>query len=223
MAKIKSSVGLLYGEEAGDALIQIKWVIALLRYMSQPREALMTDKMQNCECPDQRCSGITTTDHARRLAPEALQMHMAIVYAEKAELCDQLEQIADSLPRHVDRLQCLRVAGRLLPLLRQAHRFEEDLLFAYFLGETPHRVRPETTERLRSEHLHDEYSAEEITEELLRLGHGGAIGNAEALSFMLRAFFENVRRHMAFELEHLVAFVGSTGCSVGSASVARGA
>ena len=38
---------------------------------------------------------------------------------------------------------------------------------------------------------------------LVCLGHGGAIDNPEALGFMLRAFFDTVRRHIAFEREYV--------------------
>ena len=38
---------------------------------------------------------------------------------------------------------------------------------------------------------------------LYGIGHGGEISNPEALGFMLRAFFDTVRRHMAFEREHM--------------------
>lgn len=138
-----------------------------------------------------------------QLGPEALCLHMTLVHAEKADLCDQLEAIADSLPNHVDRLACLRIAGRLVPLLRQAHRFEEELLFPVFEVQKPAAAHAGTIKRLKSEHLYDECSAEEITEELLHIGHGDPVRNPEALGFMLRAFFDTVRRHMAFEREHI--------------------
>lgn len=140
--------------------------------------------------------------------PEALCLHMSLIHAEKADLCDQLEAIADSLPKNVDQLACLRIAGRLAPLIRQAHRFEEELLFPAFEAQRPLAVHQDTIQRLKSEHLYDECSAEEITEELLRIGHGAPIRNPEALGFMLRAFFSTVRRHMAFEREHIFPAAG---------------
>lgn len=140
--------------------------------------------------------------------PRALCAHMAVVHGAKAELCDQLEMLADSLPHRVDRLACLVVAGRLVPIIRQAHHFEEEVLFPVVQLQPPGEPSP-TILRLKAEHLHDEYSAEDITEELLRIGHGGEIANPEALGFMLRAFFENVRRHLAAEREHLLGPVWS--------------
>lgn len=135
--------------------------------------------------------------------PRALCAHLALVHSGKAELCDQLEALADSLPNNVDRLTCLIIAGRLLPLMRQAHHFEEEVLFPVAQSQ-PQRRHSMTILRLKAEHLHDELSADEITEELLRIGHGDEIANPEAFGFMLRAFFENVRRHLASEREHLL-------------------
>lgn len=42
---------------------------------------------------------------------------------------------------------------------------------------------------------------------LFEIGHGAAIANPEALGFMLRAFFDSVRRHIAFEREHVLPAV----------------
>jgi hypothetical protein len=134
----------------------------------------------------------------------SISLHMSVVYAEKTELCDQLEQIADSLPDQIDRLLCLRIAGRLVPLMRQAHRFEEDLLFPLVEASMDTSENMQTIGRLKSEHVYDECSAEAITEELLRIGHGNQVRNPEAFGFMLRAFFDPVRRHLAFERELLL-------------------
>lgn len=131
----------------------------------------------------------------------ALCMHMSAVYAEKTDMCDQLEAIADSLPYRVDRSQCLRLARRLGPLLREAHAFEEELLFPHFEASRQNVDLQGTVARLKSEHRHDECAAQEISEELLMIGHGKPIRNPEALGFMLRAFFETVRRHLAAERE----------------------
>jgi len=149
------------------------------------------------------CADICAVATVCSPGPEALCLHMSLVHAEKTDLCDHLESIADSLPHRVDRLECLRLAGRLAPLMRQAHRFEEELLFPAYQAAEIRSGSVETVRRLKAEHLSDECAAEEITEELLRIGHGGPISNPEALGFMLRAFFDTVRRHMAFEREHM--------------------
>jgi len=132
-------------------------------------------------------------------------VQLSLVYAEKIQLCDQLETIADSLPYRVDRLDCIRVASRLLPLLRESHRYEEEVLFPVFERHADvHPGRRSTVLRLKSEHLYDEGAAEEICERLMWIGRGGEIDNPEALGFMLRAFFDTVRRHIAFEREFVL-------------------
>ncbi len=141
--------------------------------------------------------------------PDSVILHMSIVHTEKAELCDQLEAIADSLPYRVEPQACLKVAGRLVPLLRQAHRYEEELLFPLFEASRPADIPHKTILRLENEHRHDECLAEEITDELLRIGHGGSVKNPEAFGFMLRAFFDTVRRHLAFEREHMLLPAGA--------------
>ena len=61
-----------------------------------------------------------------------------------------------------------------------------------------------TVRRLKAEHVEDECAAQDITDVLLDVGRGGAVENPEALGFMLRAFFEGQRRHIAFEREHML-------------------
>jgi iron-sulfur cluster repair protein YtfE (RIC family) len=135
---------------------------------------------------------------------------MAQAHAEKLSLCAQLERIADSLPNRTDRLLCLQIANRLLPVMREAHRHEEQVLFPVF-----DRARRSwgrvMVAQLTSDHTFDECAAEEITERLLHIGHGGGVANPEALGFMLRAFFDTVRRHIAYEREYLFPAVDRSG------------
>jgi hemerythrin-like domain-containing protein len=58
--------------------------------------------------------------------------------------------------------------------------------------------------RLKAEHVEDECAAQDLADVLFAIGHGSAIDNPEALGFMLRAFFETTRRHIAFEREHVM-------------------
>ncbi len=117
-----------------------------------------------------------------------------------------LEAIADSLPGSISRSACLWVAANLLPSVREAQSFEETVIFPAFarMGDTGESIR-----RLRAEHVEDEALAEELTELLLSIGHGGEVTNPEALGFMLRAFFETLRRHVAFEREHVLPLLQS--------------
>jgi hypothetical protein len=130
---------------------------------------------------------------------------------EKLKLCQAMEAIADTLPAAVDCMQCLRVANALVPLLREAHRYEEEFVFPVFerSGAARPDARSETIRRLKAEHVEDECAAQDLTDLLLEIGHGGGIDNPEALGFMLRAFFETIRRHIAFEREHVVPIVAA--------------
>lgn len=124
-------------------------------------------------------------------------------------MCSELETIADSLPSLVDRDQCLQMAETLLPALQMAHAFEEELLYpAFYEGAVYREERQKTLARLRVEHVEDEALAEEISERLFFIGQGGGVENPEALGFMLRTFFRSVRRHVAFEREHILPLVG---------------
>lgn len=126
---------------------------------------------------------------------------VARAHERKLRLCDALEAIADDLPSRVDPLLCLDVASSLLPMLRASHSFEEEIVFPAF-AQTEQRER--IVARLRAEHLEDECLAEDLSEALLAHGHGGPIVNPEAFGYMLRAFFEALRRHIAFERDHLL-------------------
>lgn len=126
---------------------------------------------------------------------------MARAHEEKLKLCDALEAMADDLPSRVDRLRCLAVANTLLPLLRECHRFEEEIVFPSVARASGGQA---IVARLKAEHLEDDCAAEDISERLLAHGHGHPIENPEALGYMLRALFGSLRRHIAFERDHLL-------------------
>ncbi|AZO57687.1 MULTISPECIES: hemerythrin domain-containing protein [unclassified Mesorhizobium] len=133
---------------------------------------------------------------------------MKRAHREKLQLCDALEKIADALP-NVDRLRCLGTANAIIPLLREVHRYEETVIFpAYEEAVGASSANLASTRRLRAEHAEDECFAGEATEILLAIGHGKTIDNAEAVGFMLRGFFEGLRRHIAFEREHVLPMIG---------------
>lgn len=118
-------------------------------------------------------------------------------------LCDDLEAIADSLPSNILNQDCLFAAKSLGRLIRDVHAYEEETLFpalsqvfqssSEFVG---------AIDRLTFEHLADECYADDIAEKLFYLGTGGRDVNMEALGYMLRGFFEALRRHIAFERDH---------------------
>lgn len=129
-------------------------------------------------------------------------------HAEQIALCNALEEIADSLPGSIDQKKCLSAARALGPLIKGMHHYEENTLFPWLerraaqthaLGD----VLAKTLARLKQEHFEDECFAEELTDTLLKLGSGHPV-NMEATGYMLRGFFEAVRRHIAFERTHLL-------------------
>lgn len=129
---------------------------------------------------------------------------MQRLHGEKLRLCKALESIADALP-NVDRFNCLVTANSIVPLLRDTHLFEETVIFpVYEDALTLQEADFASIRRLRTEHIEDECFADEVTEQLLGIGHGRPVENAEALGFMLRGFFESLRRHVAFEHEHVM-------------------
>lgn len=129
-------------------------------------------------------------------------------HAQKLRICGDLEMIADTLPGAVDRMKCLAVANVLLPLLRNSQRYEEEVIFPLYETGRDARAAQASTRRLKAEHVEDECFADEVTEVLLAIGHGAEIGNPEAVGFMLRGFFETLRRHIAFEREHMLPAIG---------------
>lgn len=123
---------------------------------------------------------------------------------EQLALCDTLEEIADSLPDNIDRQVCVHTARVIGPIIDRAHRMEEDVIFPALepFGVLVIDLKA-TLERLRIEHAGDESFAEELVEVLMSYGAGNPVHNAEATGYMLRGFFESLRRHIAFESELL--------------------
>ena len=126
---------------------------------------------------------------------------MKRAHMQMLALCHMLEGIADDLPSRVERLHCLAVAADLLPLMRECHRFEEDVVFPAFARQAGGE---EIVARLKLEHMEDESAAADLSEALHAYGHGRLIENPEAFGYMLRALFESMRRHIAFERDHVL-------------------
>ncbi|MAW88411.1 MAG: hypothetical protein CMJ42_17980 [Phyllobacteriaceae bacterium] len=132
----------------------------------------------------------------------------ARAHEDKLSLCQTLEEIADSLPDEVDKQKCKLAAREIWPLLRSVHSFEEKIIFPVLADRLAHLSGiEETIARLKSEHAEDECYAEELTDTLLLLGAGDRGVNFDAVGYMLRGFFESVRRHVAFEREIVLRLV----------------
>ncbi|ATN34519.1 hypothetical protein ACO34A_11980 [Rhizobium sp. ACO-34A] len=136
-------------------------------------------------------------------------------HEEQLALCSELEEVADSLPASINRQKCIYAAKALGPLIKGVHHYEETVLFPWIetaLSETP-RLH-DTLDRLKFEHFEDECFAEELTDALLKLGSGIPV-NMEAVGYMLRGFFEGMRRHIAFEREYLLPQIPSDAAATG--------
>jgi hemerythrin-like domain-containing protein len=127
---------------------------------------------------------------------------------QQEAVCMELEMIADGLPDRIDPHSCLSTAQRLLPLVKRAHEFEEDRLFPALLARLPSPSELEgVIERLKFEHWGDEDFAEQVYHQIREFIASRKPGTAEQLAWTLRGFFQNMRRHIAFEREFLLPMV----------------
>jgi hemerythrin-like domain-containing protein len=117
-------------------------------------------------------------------------------HSAQRALADLLEGVADSLPDDVNRAAAALGAA----LLRSSHarhaEIEDKALFPLLES----RCTAETTRRAvaiaRREHVEAAGRVVELAEALEALAQEGRAANAEGLGFMLRAFFEGLRRHL---------------------------
>lgn len=138
------------------------------------------------------------------LSPENIVEELKFHLEKQEAVCDALEEIADTLPDDIDPQRCLHLAMSLVPVIHAAHRFEEDVMFDV-LKATDHEGAQldNIFERLHGEHFEDESFAEEVTECLREIASGAKL-NFEKAGYMMRGFFEGLRRHVAFERDHLL-------------------
>jgi hypothetical protein len=128
--------------------------------------------------------------------------------AEKNRFCDQLEALADLLPDGVDRQDCLLLAQNAVPLVLRAHAFEEQVVFPFLNGDPdlPDTAK-QSFERLKFEHIGDEDYANDLCLSLREFVTHPDSAKTETLSWMLRGFFDGLRRHVAFEQAFLLPLI----------------
>lgn len=114
-------------------------------------------------------------------------------------LCRDLEDLADSLPFAIDEARCRDVAEQVVPLLTRTQEFEEQLLFPDLDRSAGSCFTAMMIERLKNEHRCDRLAAEEISLTLKAMLRGHCGLTFETIGYMLRGFFECVRRHVAVE------------------------
>ncbi|GGA44249.1 hemerythrin domain-containing protein [Pelagibacterium lentulum] len=137
--------------------------------------------------------------------PYGLGDFLLASHRDQLALCASLEAIADSLPAQIDRPACINAARALSPVISHAHTLEEDVVFPAIARRWPQLSGlTRTIERLKFEHLEDICFSEELYDALMTYGRGEDRPAPEAFGYMLRGFFEGLRRHIAFEQEVIV-------------------
>lgn len=138
------------------------------------------------------------------LSPDTIADELKFHLEKQEAACTALEEIADTLPDDIDPQRCLHLAMSLVPIIHAAHRFEEEILFdALKASDNEDKHLDNIFERLHGEHYEDESFAEEVTECLREIASGAKL-NFDKAGYMMRGFFEGVRRHIAFERDHLL-------------------
>lgn len=142
---------------------------------------------------------------AEDTVPVGIAVTLRHYLKEQERFCDRLETIADLLPDGIDPRDCLLMAQNIVPLVKRAHAFEENEVYPMLLGlpDVSEHLR-ETLERLRFEHVGDEEFAGDLCLSLRQFVTAREQCNVESLAWMLRGFFEGLRRHIAFEREFLL-------------------
>lgn len=116
------------------------------------------------------------------------------------ELCNVLEALADDLPTGFDKGLATVAVAILEGSMERHMRLEEEGLFP-LLRECVADTDPihSAMRCLEEEHGRDSGSLVEITDVLKAAIQKNAVENAEMLGYMLRGFFECLRRHVAWE------------------------
>ncbi len=129
-------------------------------------------------------------------------------HQSQLDICRRLEELADGLPKNFNKAQALHIIRHMVPLLKRAHHFEETYVFNLFSGKAEHFPIPQKSiDRMKFEHWEDELYAEDLAEALHDYINNEKGETASKLSYMLRGFFDNLRRHIAFVEEFIVPFL----------------
>jgi iron-sulfur cluster repair protein YtfE (RIC family) len=135
---------------------------------------------------------------------EAVRAELGAKLDQLSAICERLERVADGLPENVDRADCLELSRTIYPTMVKSHHFEEKVVFPLLRMTYPDPSIADTLERLRFEHWEDESFAAELQETLCGFVNGRERDRVDTLAWMLRGFFEGLRRHIAFEREHMM-------------------
>ena len=120
-------------------------------------------------------------------------------------ICEDLEQLADTLPAIPANSRHFAIAHSLGATLRRANETEEREFLPLLAGILGPEEYARSVESLIEEHRHDEAFADEVAEILMEWAVGERRHDADTVGYMLRGLFDNLRRHIARERDHLVA------------------
>jgi hypothetical protein len=126
-----------------------------------------------------------------------LECHDRVIAA-----CDALETIADALPDRVPPGQCERALRETGAALRQMHETESRVLVPLLTKAQRPELR-KIADDLVQAHLVDSESLIEVEDVLTAFALGHPILSTDATGYMLRAFFESLRRHVGRERDLL--------------------
>lgn len=115
------------------------------------------------------------------------------------DLCGRLEAIADSLPFALDQELCRQVATDIVPVLTRTQTVEELVLYPFLEESAGSCFSAMTIDRLKGEHMCDRLAAEEVALTLDAVLDNRCGLSFETVGYMLRGFFECLRRHVAAE------------------------
>lgn len=121
------------------------------------------------------------------------------VHVEILAACDRLESICDSLPRGYSRVACLEMADWLdetFPIL--VRREEESLAGVIARIATDQGPDYAASELSHRDHRADMAYANELAEALGEFARTESAA-ADTIGYMMRSFFESVRRHVTYE------------------------
>lgn len=120
-------------------------------------------------------------------------------------LCDELERVADELPDNRNPSRIDEIGRKLRDLLRRHHQHAEALLMPRLASRAlPEDRVEELAQGLRHDNSRDEGYALEVLELLDAMAAGGRPPNKDTAGYLLRGFFEGLRRHL--RCEHALLF-----------------
>lgn len=126
-------------------------------------------------------------------------------HALQLQVCDILEHLADGLPDRAE-AHLAKVAAYAVRSGWPKHvQFEEEVLFPLLGGHAEREPHIEATIlQLSREHASDLGSDDELVEALRELALDRRPSNPEMVGYMLRSYFQTLRRHVQWENAFLI-------------------